>query len=363
MHQSQTFVTQRSSNVVQKFQDDMKGYLMSTDATLVQCEALCENASSQHLAAELPEHLRLEHTLRPANWNQQEPATGTGHLREIPDNSGQPVAPSDNCSVSQTSGQRNTVLPELLQTRKAGHSLQLRGDLNQERAIDASLRSWVPPCTSHDSAPPFPFPRRNDSAMQSNRHTKTSPSMSTKIPCAPSPGSLNGVSLAPIDSEAFSRIPGVRNRHKQHRKSLRSSFDIEFQDLANDPEVLAMILTKDQCRMHMSPNEAKSHTPVSEATGDKTILQGLSSNFMQRKDITQSDHPHLPCSKALLKCWQNRAEVKPPISKYKSEGTVFSSESSSAQVKERNPARRTSSRQMLPHHSIQTDVSDEVRGS
>lgn len=348
----------------------MKGYLISTEATVGQCQAACTNASSNNVTSELPEKLGAEHTLRTAHWKQQEPDTKTGHLCHIPDDSEHAVALSDNCLVPTTSRKHNAVLPELLQPTQPDNSFHLRGDQSQlqEGAIDASLRSWVPPCKSHGPAQPSPFPfcRRNDSAMHNNRprnggdgFSQTPPSMDTKIPCAPSPGSLSGVSLAPIDPQAFSRIPGARHRHKQHINSLRSSFDVDFQDLANDPEVLAMIHAQNHCGLHTSP---KSQTPALGATG-KIILQGLGSNLMHGNVTTTSDHPRQPFSTALPKCRPNRADTNSASSKYKSEGTIFSSRISSAQVTRRPSARCVDSRRMLTQHSIQTDVSDEVKDS
>eukprot|EP00892_Ulva_mutabilis_P011806 jgi/Ulvmu1/8999/UM005_0090.1 len=141
----------------------------------------------------------------------------------------------------------------------------------QTTCAEASLRSWAAAHSPHDVALLQPMWMRPDSAMQcmgpsalsEGGHMEEAMDLSgSKIPCPPRPGSCKGASLAPIDPQAFSRIPGAVRPRGRCTQPLRSSFELEFQDLANDPEVLAMIHAHHRGQTRAS-EDTHSHHPSS----------------------------------------------------------------------------------------------------
>lgn len=229
-------------------------------------------------------------------------------------------------------------------------------------ANDASLRSWVSPRTSSPHVPQRHLPRRTDSAMQSTRHnnrletlrTPTLP-VGSKIPNAPSLLSANGVSLAPIDPRAFSRIPGAKQCYKPCTKSVRSSFDTEFQDLANDPEVLAMIDAKHPCRSDRVPmgTNLRSTAPAL-ATG----LDGERCPSERHGHITTGFGRHIdPSSMGHINTWVDGFQVSLPLCEVLSQ--VFLTKLSDVFLKVQDT--EGCGRIALPRDSVRTDVSDQVR--
>ena len=176
---------------------------------------------------------------------------------------------------------------------------------------EASLRSWALPGRQHYSKLLDGLPKRNDSAMVRKGHIGTQPSrqcaplLQSKIPCPPRAEPFSQASLEPIDPQAFSRIPGVTQHRAKYNQPLRSSFEIEFQDLANDPEVIAMIHAQHACARARSSEHGQVDNPsscsskftckkpcYSRGCAEKTVLlcqssQGSSNHSVNARLCTQ----------------------------------------------------------------------------